>query len=151
MMLKRRLYLSLPLCPSYLGGSLLLLIAMVAGGCSGGGQPSGRPDLDATPEADRRAAATKADLYDFCAKVKKRGGNAAKQDLPDLLASMEAHEKLKLGAHQETYKQIVEKLKTLQGLISGSPAKPALDAAVEELKKVADKLPGNANPNPQVE
>jgi hypothetical protein len=149
MMLNGRSILSLlPLC---LRGSFLLVAILAAGGCGGGGQPSGRPDLDATPEAERRAAATKADLYDFCAKVKKRGANAAKQELPDFLASMEAHEKLKLGAHQETYKQIVEKLKALQGLIGGSPAKPALDAAIEELKKIADKLPGNANPNPQVE
>jgi hypothetical protein len=128
-----------------------LVLALISSGCGGGGQPSGRPDLDATPEADRRAAATKAELYVFCARVKKRGVNAAKQDLPDLLGSLEGYEKLKLGAHQETYKQIVEKLKALQTLIGGSPAKPALDAAVAELKALADKLPGNADPNPQVE
>jgi hypothetical protein len=145
----------LPSCPLYLRVSSSLVVALVtllgAGGCGGGGQSSGRPDLDATPEADRRAAATKAELYVFCAKVKKRGANAAKQDLPDLLESLAAYEKLKLGAHQETYKQIVEKLKALQSLIGGSPAKPALDAAVEEIKKLAEKLPGNADANPQVE
>src|SRR4051812_3853846 len=63
-------------------------------GCSSG-QKSGRPDIDAIPEVELRGAADKALLYEFRAKVKKRGVPAAKQDLPDLLAGFEPYEKFK--------------------------------------------------------
>jgi hypothetical protein len=119
-------------------------------GCSSG-QSSGRPDLDAIPEIERRGEATKADIYMFRAKVKKRGVNAAKADLPDLIASLENYEKLKLGEHKETYKQILEKLKALEGVLSGSPTKDAVVKAVDEVVAVAEKLPGKADPNPVVE
>jgi len=119
-------------------------------GC-GSGQSSGRPDLDAVPEIERRGEATKADIYQFRAKVKKRGVGAAKQDLPDLIASLEGYERLKLGEHKETYKQIFEKLKALEGDLAGSPTKESVTKAVDEIGALADKLPGTANANPTVE
>ena len=131
--------------------AFLLLVVPLAPGCGSRGQPSGRPDIDAIPEIERRGAATKADIYEFRAKVRKRGVAAAKQDLPDLLASLEGYERLKLGEHKETYKQIVEKLKALQGQLAGSPSKEAVVKAVDEIGALADKLPGKANENPTVE
>ena len=128
----------------------LLLISTALVGCSSR-QRSGRPDIDATPEIELRGSADKAQIYEFRAKVKKHGVAAAKANLPDLLASLENYEKLKLGEHKETYKQIVEKLKALQSELAGSPTKESVNKAVDELGALADKLPGQANQNPAVE
>jgi hypothetical protein len=142
-------------CPLSLRGSMILAFAIVAllcaWGCGPRRQASGRPDIDAIPEIELRGAADKATLYEFRAKVRKRGVSAAKQDLPDILPSFEAYEKYKLGEHKETYKQIAEKLKALQGLLAGSPTKEAVVKAVDEIGTLADKLPGKANENPAVE
>ena len=132
-----------------LAAPFLMLCALVAPGCSSG-QPSGRPDIDAIPEVELRGSSTKASIYEFRAKVKKRGVNAAKQDLPDLIESLEGYEKLKLGEHKETYKQIVEKLKAFQGTLATATKDGAIKA-VDEIGALADKLPGKADPNPQVE
>jgi len=129
----------------------LSVIAPFAPGCGSRGQTSGRPDIDAIPELERRGAATKADIYHFRAVVRKRGVAGAKQELPDLLSSLEGYERLKLGEHKETYKQIVEKLKALQGELAGSPSKEAVVKSADEIGTLADKLPGQANPNPTVE
>ena len=130
--------------------ALPLLAAILLAGC-GRGQKSARPDIDAIPEVELRSAATKRAIYEFRAKVKKRGVAAAKQDLPDLLSSFEGYEKHNLGEHKETYKQIVEKLKALQGELAGSPTKEAVVKSVDEIGALADKLPGQANQNPVVE
>jgi hypothetical protein len=122
-----------------------------AWGCGSRRQASGRPDIDAIPEIELRGSADKAMLYEFRAKVRKRGVAAAKADLPDLLSSFENYEKLKLGEHKETYKQIHEKLKALEGLLAGSPTKEAVTKAVDEIGTLADKLPGKANESPSVE
>jgi hypothetical protein len=131
--------------------ALVIVLAAMALGCGGSGQSSGRPDLDAIPEIERRGEAVKADLYQFRAKVRKRGVNAVKQDLPDLLPTFENYEKLKLGEHAETYKQIFEKLKALEGSLASSPSKDAVVKAVDEIVAIAEKLPGKADPNPIVE
>lgn len=133
---------------SWIVGSLL--IGSVFVGC-GSGRRSGRPDIDAIPEIELRGAATKAALYEFRAKVKKRGVNAAKQDLPDLLENIQAHEKLKLGAHNATYKELAEKLQALQGELGSSPSKDALVKKIDEICTVAEKLPGEASKEPEVE
>jgi hypothetical protein len=129
---------------------ICVLLAAVAG-CGSGGQPSGRPDIDAIPEIELRGSATKASIYEFRAKVKRRGVNAAKAEVPLLLESLEGYEKLKLGEHTATYQQIVEKLKALQGTLASSPSKDAVTKAADEIAALADKLPGKADPNPQVE
>src|SRR5207237_3605380 len=103
-----------------------LLVAVMSVGCGPGRQKSGRPDIDAIPEIELRGAATKNAIYEFRAKVKKRGVAAAKQDLPDLLENIQAHEKLKLGQHNATYKELAEKLKALQAELAGSPSKDAV-------------------------
>jgi len=146
MQTKRSLWLdSSAIITTFLG------LLMFAPGCGPRGQSSGRPDIDAIPELERRGAATKADIYQFRAIVRKRGVAGAKQELPDLLASLEGYERLKLGEHKETYKQIVEKLKKLQGELAGSPTKEAVVKSVDEIGTLADKLPGQANQNPTVE
>jgi len=127
-----------------------ILISLVLAGCSSG-QKSGRPDIDAIPEVELRGAADKRDLYEFRAKVKKRGVPAAKQDLPDLLAGLENYEKFKLGEHKETYKQIVDKLKAMQADLAGSPSKESVSKVADEIGALADKLPGKAPANPTVE
>lgn len=130
--------------------TIISIITICITGCSSR-QPSGRPDLDAIPEVELRGAATKASIYEFCAKVKKRGVSAAKAELPDLLSSLEGYEKLKLGEHQETYKQIYERLKALQTTVAGSATKEAAITAADDLISLAHKLPGKANATPQVE
>ena len=130
-------------------GAWLALAAILIAGCSKG-QPSGRPDIDAIPEAELRGAAIKASVYEFQAKVRKRGVAAVKQELPDMIEILTAYERLKLGEHQETYKQINEKLKALQASAATATKDSAIKAA-DEIGTLADKLPGNAVKNPQVE
>jgi hypothetical protein len=138
-------------CSARVLANLLLIAATIFTGCSSG-QRSGRPDLDAIPEEERRGSATKADLYLFRAKVRKRGVAAAKQDVPELVESMSAYEKLKVGqGYKDTMKQIVEKLTALQNDLNGSPTKESVTKAAEEIGTLADKLPGKAEANPQVE
>jgi hypothetical protein len=127
----------------------LALAALMILGCSKG-QPSGRPDIDAIPEAELRGAAIKASVYEFQAKVRKRGVAAVKQELPEMIEVLTAYERLKLGEHQETYKQINEKLKALQASAASATKDSAVKAA-DEIGALADKLPGKAEKNPQVE
>ena len=129
---------------------LAILLGVATFGCGSGGQKSGRPDIDAIPEAELRGAATKAQLYDFRARVKKRGVAVAKQDLPEILETIEAHDRLKLGPHNATYKELASKLKTLQAELA-SASKDAVVKSVDEICAVAAKLPGTANENPTVE
>ncbi len=130
--------------------STFTLVTAFILGC-GGGQRSGRPDIDEIPEIEHRGGATKTQIYEFRALVKKRGIAGAKQALPDLLEGIQAHEKLKLGEHNATYKEIAEKLKALQTELAGSPAKDAVEKAVDGIVAVAEKLPGKGNPNATVE
>jgi hypothetical protein len=127
----------------------LAVAAIIMCGCSKG-QPSGRPDIDAIPEAELRGAAIKASVYELQAKVRKRGVAAVKQELPEMIEVLTAYERLKLGEHQETYKQINEKLKALQAS-AASATKDSAIKATDEIGALADKLPGKAEKNPQVE
>ncbi len=129
----------------YLG----VVLATLATGCSSR-QPSGRPDLDAIPEIELYGAATKNAVYELRAKVARRGAAAAKQDLPDLIENVQAHEKLKLGPHNATYKELAEKLKAVQSEVGGG-SKDAILKKVDEAVAVAEKLPGKANEKPLVE
>jgi hypothetical protein len=135
------------LCSIFFAAGLLLLHC----GCGSGGQPSGRPDIDAIPEIELRGSAAKATLYEFRAKVRKRGAAAAKQELPELIETFEAYDRLKLGEHNATFKEITEKLKAMQGTLGGTPAKDAVLKSVDEVVALVEKLPGKADPNPQVE
>src|SRR5262245_34723662 len=121
----------------------VLAIALGAGGC--GGKHTGRPDLDAIPDEELHGASTKGLLYEFRAKVKKRGVAAAKQDLPVLLESFQDYEKQPVGKHVETYRQIAEKLKALESSLAAAPSKDAVVKAADEIGALADKLPGKAN------
>jgi hypothetical protein len=142
----------MPVCQELRLFSLLFAMSAVAmfSGC-GGGQPSGRPDIDAIPEIEHRGRAVKDSIYEFRAKVKKRGVNAAKQELPELMPVIEAYQNLKLGEHTQTIKDLYAKLKELEGALAGSPTKDAVLKTVEEAAAIAGKLPGDANENPIVE
>jgi hypothetical protein len=97
---------------------------------------------------DLYGASHKAMLYELRAKVRKRGAAAAKQELPDIIDGLQGSEKLPVSAqYKDTCKQIVEKLKALQGAANDAAAK----ATAEEIGKLADSLPGKADQNPQVE
>lgn len=129
----------------------LAAVAIAAGlsGCSG--QRSGRPDLDAIPDEELHGASIKALLYDFRAKVRKYGAAGAKKELPAVLEGFQDYEKQPVGKHLDTYRQIAEKLKALDTTLAGSPSKDAVVKTADEIGSLADKLPGKANPNPQVE
>lgn len=136
---------------NYVAGCALAALALVIGGCGSDNRAAARPDIAAIPDIEHRAKADKMRLYEFRANVRKRGVSAAKQDVGELAETFEAYQKLKLGEHQETYKQIAEKFKALQASLASSPTKDAVVKAAEEIGTLADKLPGQVNPNPQVE
>ena len=127
--------------------SAAVLVALSLCGCGKTDQKSGRPEVDDAPAEDLHGAATKAMLYEFRAKVRKRGVGAVKTDLPQILESFESLEKRPVGEHLDTYKQIAEKLKGMEG----STSKEAAVKTANEIGVLADKLPGKAHPNPQVE
>jgi hypothetical protein len=126
------------------------VLSIVGAGCSGAQPPSGRPEVEGVSDEEHFGAASKALLYEFRAKVRKRGVDAAKQALPQVLESFDGYEQRKLPDSAATYKEIVEKLKALEGSLA-SASKDAVVKAAEEIGTLADKLPGKADPNPQVE
>jgi hypothetical protein len=133
------------------GGWLVacLLILFGAAGCNSS-QSSGRPDIDAISDEEHFGKSSKALLYEFRAKVRKRGVEAARQELPQVLESFQGVERRKLPDSMATYKEIVEKLKALEGSL-GSASREVVVKAADEIGALADKLPGEANPNPEVE
>jgi hypothetical protein len=133
----------------WLGAAFPLVVLACAAGCSTG-QSSGRPDVDAISDEVHFGTASKGLLYEFRAKVKKHGVEAARQELPQLLESFEGYERRKLGESAGTYKEIVEKLKALEGTL-GTASREDVIKAADEIGALADKLPGEADPNPQVE
>jgi hypothetical protein len=129
---------------------LLGALSIASGGCSGAQPSSGRPEVESVSDEEHFGAASKALLYEFRAKVRKRGVQAAKQELPQLLEAFDGYEKRKLGDSSASYGDIVAKLKALEGTL-GSASKDAVVKAANELGTLADKLPGKANPNPAVD
>ena len=127
-----------------------LVLPLGAGGC-GGADTSARPDIAAIPDEEHFANDTMGQLYVFRAKVRKRGVEAAKQDLPDLLEGVATYEQRRITKGKETYKEIVEKLKALQAKLGSSPSKDEVVKAAEEIGTLAGKLPGKAEANPSVE
>ena len=119
-------------------------------GC-GTAENSARPEIDAVSAEEHFGTSSKRLLYEFRAKVRKNGVNAAKQDLPDLLEEISTYEQRRLPKDKDTYKEIVEKLKALQSKLGGSPSKDEVVKAAEEIGTLADKLPGKADANPVVE
>ena len=132
--------------------SLCAVVATVflIAGCTGTQQSSGRPEVEDVSAAEHFGAASKALLYEFRAKVKKRGAEAAKQELPQLLESFEGYEQRELGGDAATYKEIVDKLKAMEAP-AASGDRNAVVKATEEIGTLADMLPGTADPNPEVE
>jgi hypothetical protein len=125
-------------------------LTIAAVGCGGSSSSSGRPEVDSVSDEEHFGAASKALLYEFRAKVRKRGVEAAKQEVPQLLEAFEGHEKRNLGDSAAAYQEIVEKLTALQGTL-GSANRDAVIKAADEIGALADKLPGKANANPEVE
>lgn len=119
-------------------------------GCGGDDPMDARPDIASQKKEDLYGASIKSLLYEFRAKVQKRGVVAAKQELPILLENFEGYEQQPLGEHAATYKEIYDKLKALEGSL-GSASKDAVTKAAEEIGTLADKLPGKADPNPRVD
>jgi hypothetical protein len=128
----------------------LAATALLFAGCPGAQQSSGRPEVENVSAAEHFGAASKALLYEFRAKVRKRGAEAAKAELPQMLESFEGLEKRELGTDLATYQEILAKLKAMEGP-AASGDRNAVVAAAEEIGTLADKLPGEANPNPEVE
>lgn len=134
-----------------LNGVGAVLLMAYLNGCGSGGGPSARPEIDAIPDAELRGSAAKALLYEFRARVRSGGAAAAKGALPELLENFEAYTHLPANEHGDTYTQIFEKLKSLDGVLAGSPSKEAVVEVAEEIGKLADTLPGQADDNPRVE
>jgi hypothetical protein len=133
------------------GGGLLAaaVLSAVLTGCDSDSADA-RPDIAAVSDADHFAKALKVSLYEFRAKVRKHGVTAAQQEVPALLEGLEGYEKRELGAHAATVKEIADKLKALEGSL-GSANRDAAVKAADEIGALADKLPGTADPNPEVE
>src|SRR5262245_20353196 len=124
------------------------LIYLGAAGCNSTVNTS-RPDVDAVSNEEHFGISSKRLLYEFRAKVRKNGVNAAKQDLPGVLEELSTYDQRRLS-NKDDYKEIVEKLKALEGKL-GTSSKEDVVKAADEIGALADKLPGKAEPNPVVE
>jgi hypothetical protein len=127
-----------------------LLIATALPGC-GSDDPPARPEIVNAPAEELHGAAQKAILYEFRAKVRKHGLPGARQELPNMLETFESYDAAPVGNHGDTYKQIYEKLQALETTLAGSPTDQQVKQAAEVIGTLADKLPGKAEENPQVE
>jgi hypothetical protein len=119
-------------------------------GCGSGGPPA-REDVLAIPAEEHYGGGVKSTLYELCAKMEKRGVKGAQDALPQVLENMQGYENQALGDHAETYRQIDNKLAELDNSLKSSPSVATIKQAVEELRALADKLPGKAEPHPVVE
>lgn len=128
----------------------VVLTSLCAWGC-GSGAPPAREDILAIPAEDHFGGSTKGMLYELCAKIEKHGVKGAQQALPEMIENMQGYEKQAIGTHGETYQQIDNKLAELDNLVKGSPSNAALKQEVEELRALANKLPGKADEHPKVE
>jgi hypothetical protein len=131
----------------------LLVAAIVTvnfSGCGGDDPDAARPDIAAIPAEEHFGGAIKSVIYEFRAKVRKRGVPAAKAELPLLLENFDGYEQQALGEHEAIYKEIVDKLKALESSL-GSASRDSVVKAVNEIGTLADKLPGKANENPVVD
>jgi hypothetical protein len=130
---------------SLLAAGFLLTVGLC--GCGGGGAPAtDREEVAKLTGEEGFGMNIKNVLYEFRARVRKRGITAVKQDLPIVLESFGGYESQPLGDHAATYKEIFEKLKAMESISN----RDAAVKAVEEIGTLADKLPGNANPNPVI-
>ena len=128
----------------------ILLIALSALGCGSGGPPA-REDVLAIPAEEHYGRTVKDMVYVLCAKMERRGVKGAQEALPEVLENFQGYENRALGSHGDTYRQIDTKLKELDASLKGSPTDAAMKQVVEELRALADKLPGKADANPKVE
>lgn len=130
----------------------LFAIAVLSGaavGCGGGNEVlEARPEIAAAVAAPEETLGSyvKSQIYEFRAKVRKRGAASVKTDLPILLENLGSVDE-RSDSHAETYKEILAKLKAM----SDSANRDALVKAVNEIGALADKLPGSANENPIVD
>jgi hypothetical protein len=131
---------------SFVLGSALL-VALGICGCGGGGPAADREDIAKTSDVEHYGKMIKAQIYEFRAKVRKRGPAVIKSELPLLLETFQGNESQPLGEHAPTYKEIADKLKAMESITS----KDAAIKAVDQIGALADKLPGTANQNPVVD
>jgi hypothetical protein len=129
---------------------LMILLTLGGWGCGSGGPPA-REDVLAIPDEEHYGGVVKGRLYELSAKIEKRGVKGAQEALPEMLENMQGYEKQALGDHGDTYRQIDTKLKELDTSLKGSPTPEAMKQAVEELRALANKLPGKADEKPKVE
>jgi hypothetical protein len=132
------------------GLAVSLAVTLAFAGC-GSDEPPARQDILDTPKEELYGASTKSVLYEFRAKVRKRGAAAAKLALPEVLENFEGYEQLPLGEHLKTYEELAGKLKALETTLSGSPTDEQVREDVDAIADLAAKLPGKAEENPEVE
>jgi hypothetical protein len=131
---------------SFLTGLLLLPLA----GC-GSSSGSVRDDIAKIPPEEHYGASVKNLLYEFRAKVRKRGVAAAKKEIPMVLENIQGYEQQPLGQNLETMKKIESILKDTQKRLAGSMTKEEVVDAANTVADLGSKLPGKANENPRVE
>jgi hypothetical protein len=116
-------------------------------GCGGGAPATDRPEVASITGEEGFGTNIKNVLYEFRAKVRKRGVTVVKQELPIVLESFDGYESQPLGDHAARYKEIFDKLKAMESVNS----RDAAIKAANEIGTLADALPGKANPNPTVD
>jgi hypothetical protein len=131
---------------SLLTGLLLLALS----GC-GSGSPPVREDIAKIPPEEHYGGSVKSLLYEFRAKVRKRGVAAAKKEIPLVLENLQGYEQQPLGEHLETMKKIEQMLKDTEKKLAGSMTKEEAVDAANTVAELGSKLPGKANENPRVE
>jgi hypothetical protein len=131
---------------TFLTGLLLLPLA----GC-GSSTPSVREDIAKQSPEELYGASIKSLLFEFRAKVRKRGVAAAKKEAPLVLENLAGYEQQPVGQHLETLKKIEDTLKDLEKRAGGKMTKEEAVSSADMIGDLAAKLPGKANENPRVE
>ena len=130
---------------SFLTGLLLLPLA----GC-GSSSGSVRDDIAKIPPEEHYGSSVKNLLYEFRAKVRKRGIPAAKKEIPMVLENLQGYEQQPLGQNLETMKKIEQILKDTEKKLGSMKKEEVVDAA-NTVADLGSKLPGKAIENPRVE
>jgi hypothetical protein len=119
------------------------LFACSAAGCGSGGPPARQDVIQAAP-GELHGASTRTLFHEFRETVRTRGVEGAKQELPNVLENFATYEHKDVGSHLKTYKQISEKLTSLESALAGTPTKDEVVKAVDEIWTLVDSLPGKA-------
>lgn len=123
-----------------------ICVALCLGMCGCGSDDT--TSSSASSDDELQVLFAKETLYEFRAVVRAEGVAGARDFFPVMRQDFSQEPP---AAYQETFQQVTTKLDELETALAGSPTVAELTAVADELATLADSLPGEADPNPDLD